>query len=100
MSSLISEKVKKIIKEIKVTLQNNPDVINETIQVSLYDISKGSINIKIYLYINQAEYVKYLKVQQDILCSLLFLMEKENIDLVAYPTQTVYLDRKEAKQAQ
>lgn len=91
-----SEKTEKIIKEMRVTLQNNPNVINETVQVYLDDISKGSINIKIYLYINKANYVDFLKVKQEILCSLLFLMEKENIDLVAYPTQTVYLNRKEA----
>lgn len=90
-----SEKVQRIIKEMRVTLQNNQNVINETVQVYLEDISTGSINIKIYLYINKANYVEFLRVKQEILCDLLFLMEKENIDLVAYPTQTLYLNRKE-----
>lgn len=90
-----SETVQKIIKEMRVILQNNNNVISETVQVYLDDITKGSINVKIYLYINKANYVEFLKVKQEILCDLLFLMEKENIDLVAYPTQTVYLNRKE-----
>ncbi len=89
-----SEKIRKIIKEIKLVLGNHPDVIKETIQVSLDAISAYSSDIKIFLYIRQAEYLKFLKVKEDILCSLLFLAEKENIDL-AYPSQTVYVKGKE-----
>ena len=90
-----SEKIKKIVKEMKLLLQNDPEVIKETVEVSLNTISECSSDIKIYLYVRQAEYSKFLKAKQDILCSLLYLIEKENIDL-AYPTQTLYVkDRKE-----
>lgn len=90
-----TEKVRKVIKEIRTVLKNNEDVVPESVQVTLNDITTGSINIKIYLYINKTEYTQFLRVKQDIYCSLLYLLEKENIDLVAYPTQTVYLNRKE-----
>lgn len=90
-----AEKVRKIIKEIRVVLQNNENIIRDTVQVTLNDITTGSINIKIYLYINKVEFTEFLRVKQDIYCDLLYLMEKENIDLVAYPTQTVYLNNKE-----
>lgn len=89
-----SEKIKKIIKEIKLLLQNNPEVIKETIEVTLDAISSYSSDIKIYFYVREANLSKYIKIKQDILCSLLFLVEKENIDL-AYPTQTLYVKRKE-----
>ena len=85
-----SEKVRKVVKEIKLVLQNNPEVIKETVEVNVNAISSCSTDIKIFLYVRQSEYVKFLKAQQDILCSLLFLVEKENIDL-AYPTQTLYV---------
>ncbi len=90
-----SEKIKKIVNEIKITLQNDPKVIKETVQVSLDQISSCSSDIKIFLYVREAEYNKFLKAKQDILCSLLYLVEKENIDL-AYPTQTLYVKDKES----
>lgn len=92
-----SEKIKKIVKEIKVVLENDPKVIKETIQVSLIDITAYSNDIKIVLFLRESEYAKFLKAKQDVLCSLLFLVEKENVDL-AYPTQTLYVKRKEEEQ--
>lgn len=89
-----TEKIRSIVKEIKLILQNNPDVIQETIQVHLDEITEYSANIKIYLYLNVADYVGYLRMKENILCSLLFLTEKENIDL-AYPSQTLYVQGKE-----
>lgn len=89
-----SDKIRKIVKEIKLTLQNNPDVIKETVQVNFDAISKYSCDIKIYLYVNIADYAEFLKAKQDILCSLVFLAEKENIDF-AYPSQTLYVKGKE-----
>lgn len=89
-----SEKIKKIVKEIKVVLENDPMVIKETLQVSLNAITSCSNDIRIVLFAREADFAKFLKVKQDILCSILFLVEKENIDL-AYPTQTLYVKRKE-----
>lgn len=89
-----TDKIRKIVKEIKLTLENNPNVIRETVEVHLDAITSYSADIKIFLYVNVSDYVEYLKIKEDILCSLLFLAEKENIDL-AYPTQTLYVKGKE-----
>lgn len=89
-----TDKIRKITKEIKLTLENNPNVIRETVEVHLDAITSYSADIKIFLYVNVSDYVEYLKIKEDILCSLLFLAEKENIDL-AYPTQTLYVKGKE-----
>lgn len=89
-----SEKIKKIVKQMKVVLENDPLVIKGTVQVNFDAISASSSDIKIFLYVNVADYNAFLKAKQDILCSLLFLIEKENIEL-AYPTQTLYVKRKE-----
>ncbi len=93
-----SEKIKKIVKEIRVVLENDPKVIKETIQVSLIDITACSNDIKIVLFLRESEYGPFLKAKQDVLCSLLFLVEKENIDL-AYPTQTLYVKRNGEEEA-
>ena len=90
-----SDKIKKLVKEIKVMLQNDPKVIKETVEVALNDISVNSCNIKIFLYVREAEYAKFLHAKQDILCDLLYLFEKENIEL-AYPTQTLFVKERNA----
>ena len=85
-----SEKIKKIVKEIKLMLQNDPKVIKETVEVTLNEIASSSCNVKIFLYVREAEYAKFLHAKQDILCNLLYLFEKENVEL-AYPTQTLFV---------
>ena len=92
-----SEKIKKIVKEIKLMLQNDPKIIKETVEVTLNEISHSSCDIKIFLFVREAVYSDFLKAKQDILCNLLYLLEKENVDL-AYPTQTLYIKRKEEEE--
>lgn len=89
-----SDKMRKIVKEIKLVLQNNPKVIKETVEVNFFDITPTSCDIKIYLYVREAEYNNYLQAKQELLCDLLYLFEKENIEL-AYPTQTLFVKRKD-----
>lgn len=93
-----TEKIKKIIKEIKLVLATNPHVIEETIQVNFAEIGSCSSDIKMFMYINETNYIKFLNIKEEILCSLLELVEKENIEL-AYPTQTVYLRNQEGEKA-
>lgn len=89
-----SDKLKKIVKEIKLVLENHASVIKGTVEVHVNAISSTSVEIFIYLYVKEVEYPKFLKVKEELLCNLLFLLEKENIDL-AYPTQTLYLRKGE-----
>lgn len=93
-----SDKIQKMVKEIKLMLENDPSVIEETVQVNLHEITNSSCNIKIYLYVKEVEYAKFLKAKQTMLCNILYLFEKENIDL-AYPTQNVYVKRKDEVEA-
>ena len=90
------DKLKKVVKEIKLVLENNPKVIKGTTQVAVDAISASSTDIKIYLYVNESEYVKFIRAKEDILCSLLFVCAKENIEL-AYPTQTLYVRKDDIK---
>lgn len=93
-----TEKIKKIIKEIKLVLATNPHVIEDTIQVNFAEIGSCSSDIKMFMYIDETNYIKFLNIKEEILCSLLELVEKENIEL-AYPTQTVYLRNQEGEKA-
>lgn len=89
-----SEKIKNILEKIKFILKNNPDVLPDTVQVNFDTISSYSADIKIFLYINETDYIKFLKIKEKIYCDILELVEIENIDL-AYPTQTVYVKNTE-----
>ena len=89
-----SEQIRKIVKEIRLVLENNPNVVQDSVEVNFDNITAYSNDIKIFLYVNEVDYIKYLKIKEDLLCELLYLIEKENIDL-AYPTQTVYLKNQE-----
>ena len=93
-----TDKIKKIIKEIKLVLVTNPHVIEDTIQVNFAEIGSCSSDIKMFMYVNETNYIKFLNIKEEILCSLLELIEKENIEL-AYPTQTVYLRNEEGEKA-
>lgn len=88
-----SEQMKSIIKKIRVVLENNPEVNKETVQVHFHQITDHSYDIKIFLYAKRTGYNEFLQVKQDILCNILELLERENIDLV-YPTQTLYVKNK------
>lgn len=94
-----SEKIKKVLKEIKLVLATNPHVIEDTIQVNFAQIGNCSNNIKMYMYINEIDYKKFLNIKEEILCSLLLLVEKENIAL-AYPTQRVYVKNQEGEKTE
>ena len=85
-----SEKIKKITREIKMVLTNKEYIDEESVYVVFNKISSYSSDIKIFLYVKETDYFKYLKYQEDIYCSLLNILEKENIEL-AYPTETVHV---------
>lgn len=83
-----SEKIKKITREIKMVLSNKEYIDESTVHVVLDKISSYSSDVKIILYVKETDYYKYLKLKEDIYCSLLNILDKENIEL-AYPTETV-----------
>lgn len=89
-----SEKIKNVVEKIKLILKNNPQVLPDTVQVNLDEIASYSSDIKVFLYISETDYIKFLNVKEKIYCSILELVERENIDL-AYPTQTVFVKNTE-----
>ena len=94
--STSADKIRNIVEKIKFILKNNPDVMPDTVQVNLDAISSYSSDVKVFLYINETDYIKFLSIKEKIYCDILELVERENIDL-AYPTQTVYVKNTEEK---
>ena len=82
------EKIQKLVKELKVVISSKDYVKEDTVYVGFSDISEYSSDIKIYFYITEIDYGKYLDIKQDFNLEFLQILEKENIAL-AYPTQTI-----------
>ena len=90
------DEIKRVVNSMRIILQEHPKVIKETVQVTFDAIASSSIDVKIYLYVNEQTYVKFIKIKQELLCMLLEVIRKENVEL-AYPTQTLYLRKEEEK---
>ena len=92
MNDVNSEKIKDIIKELKVVICSKDYVQRDTIYVGFNGISDYSYDIKIFLYVTETNYIKYLKIEEDLNCEFLNVLAKENVEL-AYPTQTLNVHR-------
>lgn len=88
MKDLTPDKIKKIIKEIKVVICSKDYVERDSIYIGFNGISDYSYDLKIFVYVTETDYVKYLKLEEDLNCEFLNILAKENVEL-AYPTQTL-----------
>ena len=88
MNDLTPDKIKSIIKELKVVICAKDYVQRDTVYVGFNGISDYSYDIKIFVYVTETNYIKYLKIEEDLNCEFLNVLEKENVSL-AYPTQTL-----------
>ena len=84
-----TEQINRCISKIITVLNTNDIVLEDTTEVHLDKIGEDCNNIFIRTYISITDYSKYLKAKDKILCDILDVLERENIELV-YPTQTVY----------
>ena len=84
-----TEQINRCISKIITVLNTNDIVLEDTTEVHLDRIGEDCNNIFVRTYISITDYSEYLKAKDKILCDILDVLERENIDLV-YPTQTVY----------
>ena len=89
-----SDKVEKIINRIKFVLMNDNDVIEDSIQVNLDTIDTNGMNLMIYMYTANVEYVPYLAFRTKVNEKILKVLESENINM-SYPGQNVYVHQVE-----
>lgn len=88
------EKVKKIPHIVKDIISRMHEVRLD--RVHFQSLGDFSLNYEIVYYVNSADYNIYMDKQQEINFALMETFEREGIEF-AYPTQTLYLNREEAK---
>ncbi|MBR1540737.1 MAG: mechanosensitive ion channel family protein [Clostridia bacterium] len=99
MKDIDPDKIKDIIKELKVVICAKDYVQRDTVYVGFNGISAYSYDIKIFVYVTETNYTKYLKIEEDLNCEFINVLAKEDVRL-AYPTQTLNVHSVENKNEQ
>lgn len=86
------EKVEKVKIQIQEMLQKREDIIQDTISVKFQAISVNGMDIVIMAYINETNYMEYLRIKEQINYEVMAILQKEGVEL-AYNTQTVYVKK-------
>lgn len=86
------EKVENVKIQIQEMLQKREDIIQDTVSVKFQDISMNGMDIVIMAYINETNYMEYLRIKEQINYEIMSILQREGVEL-AYNTQTVYVKK-------
>ena len=84
------EKVENVKIQIQQMLENRQDIIKDTISVKFQDIAINGIDVVVIAYINETNYIEYLKIKEEINYQIMAILQNEGVEL-AYNTQTVHI---------
>ncbi len=85
-----SEKLHRIMSKMRIYLESNPRVLKQTITIGFSAINAYSKDIRVYCYVDESKYKKFLEIQEVINFKIMEIIDSENISL-AKPTQTLEL---------
>lgn len=83
------EKLKRAIEILEDILQKNSEIYGDYV-VFLDTLADSSINIKISAYVKTNNYVKFLKIKEQVLLEAIRRFREEGIDF-AFPSRTIYM---------
>jgi len=84
---LAPDHVRNILEEIRRLLLDDPKVEDSSARVRLVRFSEYALEIELYCYILETDYVAYLASQEDLLLQVMAALEKSGA-VLALPTQT------------
>ena len=85
-----TDQIEKITNKIRFVLNNNEDIVKDTMGVHFDAIGLDSMNITIFMYTNIINYTEFLIFKEKVNEDILKVLESENIKM-AYPGQNVYV---------
>ena len=88
-------KIKELTDSIKLLLYSNTEVIENSLQVNIGEISEDAIKISIYFFVNIIDFADFLKFKTKVNLSIMKLLEDKKIKL-AYPSREVFIKNEEA----
>lgn len=83
------EKLKRAIEILEDILQKNSEIYGDYV-VFLDTLADSSINIKMNAYVKTNNYVKFLKIKEQVLLEAIRRFREEGIDF-AFPSRTIYM---------
>lgn len=87
-------KISELMESIKLVLYSNTEVIANSLQVNVGEITEDSIKISIYFFVNIIEFTDFLKFKTKANLSIINLLEDKKIKLV-YPSKNIYIRNEE-----
>lgn len=86
------EQVEKLVADIEAYLKGNPDIDQEFMLVKFTEFNASSLDLFIYCFTVSTDWTKHLSVKQDVNLRIMRMVEEAGME-IAYPTQTVHLER-------
>ncbi len=89
-----ASQLSELIESIKLVLYSNTEVIENSLQVNVGEITQDSIKISIYFFVNIIDFAEFLKFKTKANLNLITLLENKKIKL-AYPIREIYMKNEE-----
>lgn len=86
-----STSLKNIVDEIKIMLQNDQNIHQDTIHIYFTEFDNSSLNIFCYYFTNTTNWGEYLAVKEDTNFKIMKIIE-ENGGKFAFPSQSIYIE--------
>lgn len=84
-----SEKVQKVVDDIRDMLVDHPSVANDIILVNFENFGDSALEIKVYYFTLSSALLEYMEIREDVNLRIMELLKAEDVD-VAFPSMTVY----------
>lgn len=86
------ETVEKIVKDIKIMLQNNENIHQETIHIYFSDFAASSLNIFCYYFTKSTNWGEFMRVREETYLEIMKIVENNGSGF-AFPTQTLHIEQ-------
>ena len=87
-----TKKIEVLKNEILSILNQNENIVKDTVNVHFTDIVSNGLNLMISFYFNVSDYIEFLDLKEEVNKSIIDLLERNNVDL-AYDTKTIEIKR-------
>ena len=91
---ITASQISELIESIKLVLYSNTEVIANSLQVNVGEITDDAITISIYYFVNIIEFTEFLKFKTKANLSVMKLLEDKKVKL-AYPSTNIYMKKEE-----
>jgi MscS family membrane protein len=86
------DQLRHVLSEVRRLLYAHPKIETESARVRLIRFAGSSLDLEIFSYVRETDYVTFLSIQEDLLLRIMGIVEAGGTH-IAYPSSTTYLTR-------